>query len=263
MGGVHRVVTRPVPHLVPEPVPERPAHRHDEAPQGADALRGLVLHRSGRPGSNRRPSAWEASNGQRYARHAPQPCGISAFLRRWAAVVSDSRGHCSWHCGRISLTSLGLAWDSGGSLHDCDCRTPGDRLEPPRWRSQARRRRGNGPGLVRVRPPRLIGRPTDYRSGSSGISGTTWSAASWPMASPWARCEDCGHERLIPFSCKSRGICPSCNARRMCAVAAHLTDHVLRGSGCYRRRARWTRSTYRPPRAGCRRRLRPWRRSRS
>jgi len=42
-----------------------------------------------------------------------------------------------------------------------------------------------------------------------------------------ARCEDCGHERLIPFSCKSRGICPSCNARRMCEVAAHLTDHVL------------------------------------
>ena len=37
-----------------------------------------------------------------------------------------------------------------------------------------------------------------------------------------ARCEDCGHERLIPFSCKGRGICPSCNARRMCEVAAQL-----------------------------------------
>ena len=42
-----------------------------------------------------------------------------------------------------------------------------------------------------------------------------------------AKCEDCGHERLIPFSCKGRGICPSCNAPRMCEVAAHLTDHVL------------------------------------
>ena len=42
-----------------------------------------------------------------------------------------------------------------------------------------------------------------------------------------ARCGDCGNERLIPFSCKGRGICPSCNARRMCEVAAHLTDHVL------------------------------------
>ena len=42
-----------------------------------------------------------------------------------------------------------------------------------------------------------------------------------------ARCEDCGHERLIPFSCKGRGICPSCNSRRMAEVAAHMTDHVL------------------------------------
>jgi len=42
-----------------------------------------------------------------------------------------------------------------------------------------------------------------------------------------ARCEDCGHERLIPFSCKSRGICPSCNTRRMAELAAHLTDHVV------------------------------------
>jgi hypothetical protein len=41
------------------------------------------------------------------------------------------------------------------------------------------------------------------------------------------RCEDCGHERLIPFSCKGRGICPSCNTRRMAELAAHLTDHVL------------------------------------
>ncbi len=42
-----------------------------------------------------------------------------------------------------------------------------------------------------------------------------------------ARCEDCGHERLIPFSCKGRGLCPSCNTRRMAEVAAHVTDNVL------------------------------------
>lgn len=24
------------------------------------------------------------------------------------------------------------------------------------------------------------------------------------------RCEDCGHERFLPFSCKARGLCPSC-----------------------------------------------------
>ncbi len=42
-----------------------------------------------------------------------------------------------------------------------------------------------------------------------------------------ARCDDCGQDRLIPFSCKGRGVCPSCNARRMAEVTAHMTDHVL------------------------------------
>jgi hypothetical protein len=41
------------------------------------------------------------------------------------------------------------------------------------------------------------------------------------------RCGDRGQERILPFSCKGRGVCPSCNARRMAEVAAHLTDHVL------------------------------------
>jgi len=29
------------------------------------------------------------------------------------------------------------------------------------------------------------------------------------------------------LSCRTRGICPSCNTRRMVETAAHLTDHVL------------------------------------
>ena len=39
-----------------------------------------------------------------------------------------------------------------------------------------------------------------------------------------ARCGQCGHDFLIAFSCKGRGVCPSCNARRMVATAAHLTE---------------------------------------
>jgi hypothetical protein len=42
-----------------------------------------------------------------------------------------------------------------------------------------------------------------------------------------ARCRDCGRDLLVAFSCKRRGVCPSCNARRMCGTAAHLTDRVL------------------------------------
>ena len=42
-----------------------------------------------------------------------------------------------------------------------------------------------------------------------------------------ARCGDCGHDFLVAFSCKGRGVCPSCNTRRMAETAAHLSDHVF------------------------------------
>ena len=41
------------------------------------------------------------------------------------------------------------------------------------------------------------------------------------------RCADCGHDKLVAFSCKRRGFCPSCGARRMAQTAAHLVDHVI------------------------------------
>ena len=41
------------------------------------------------------------------------------------------------------------------------------------------------------------------------------------------RCDDCAHEKLVAFSCKRRGFCPSCGARRMAQTAAHLVDHII------------------------------------
>ena len=41
------------------------------------------------------------------------------------------------------------------------------------------------------------------------------------------RCEDCYAEKLVAFSCKRRGFCPSCGARRMTDGAALLADEVL------------------------------------
>jgi Putative transposase/Transposase zinc-binding domain len=41
------------------------------------------------------------------------------------------------------------------------------------------------------------------------------------------RCAECAHEKLLAFSCKRRGFCPSCGARRMAETAAHLVDHVI------------------------------------
>ena len=41
------------------------------------------------------------------------------------------------------------------------------------------------------------------------------------------RCESCFDERLVAFSCKRRGFCPSCCGMRMVESAAHLVDEVL------------------------------------
>ncbi|OFV98265.1 MAG: hypothetical protein A3H28_08045 [Acidobacteria bacterium RIFCSPLOWO2_02_FULL_61_28] len=41
------------------------------------------------------------------------------------------------------------------------------------------------------------------------------------------RCGSCGLDRLVPFSCKGRAVCPSCGGRRMAERAAHLVDEVF------------------------------------
>ena len=41
------------------------------------------------------------------------------------------------------------------------------------------------------------------------------------------QCESCHDEKLVAFSCKKRGFCPSCGARRMTETAAHLIDEVF------------------------------------
>ncbi len=40
-------------------------------------------------------------------------------------------------------------------------------------------------------------------------------------------CRKCGQEILVSYSCKCRGACPSCSARRMWDATCHLRDHVL------------------------------------
>ena len=42
-----------------------------------------------------------------------------------------------------------------------------------------------------------------------------------------ARCSDCTAEFLVAYSCKGRGVCPSCTTKRMAATAAHLVDSVI------------------------------------
>ena len=44
-----------------------------------------------------------------------------------------------------------------------------------------------------------------------------------------ARCTSSGQGFVVAFSGKDRGVCPSCNGRRMALTAAHLVDRVGRG----------------------------------
>jgi len=40
-------------------------------------------------------------------------------------------------------------------------------------------------------------------------------------------CDDCGQSKIVGFSCKGRGFCPSCTGRRMADTAARLVDNVF------------------------------------
>ena len=42
-----------------------------------------------------------------------------------------------------------------------------------------------------------------------------------------ALCTRCPQRFVVAFSCKRRGVCPSCNGRHMAQTAAHLVDHVV------------------------------------
>ena len=45
------------------------------------------------------------------------------------------------------------------------------------------------------------------------------------------RCDTCGVEKLLTLSCRQRGICPSCDAKRAAAFAALLKDELLENVG--------------------------------
>ncbi len=43
----------------------------------------------------------------------------------------------------------------------------------------------------------------------------------------WLRCPSCEHDRLVPFVCRTRGLCPSCGGRRMVELSTHWVNRVL------------------------------------
>ena len=41
------------------------------------------------------------------------------------------------------------------------------------------------------------------------------------------RCKDCGDDLFVPLSCKRRGVCPSCDAKRAVISVSHAVDALL------------------------------------
>lgn len=37
----------------------------------------------------------------------------------------------------------------------------------------------------------------------------------------------CGHDFLVAFFCAERGVCPSCNSRRMVEITVHIADYII------------------------------------
>jgi hypothetical protein len=77
---------------------------------------------------------------------------------------------------------------------------------------EARERSEHGAGL-----PRFVVRELEAYLGC-GVLGNGFARV---------RCGDCAHERLVAFSCKGRGLCPSCTTRRALDTAAHLVERVI------------------------------------
>ncbi len=53
----------------------------------------------------------------------------------------------------------------------------------------------------------------------------------WNSGFARVRCRKCPEEYLVAFSCKGRGLCPSCGAKRAAELAAFLIDEVVEDVG--------------------------------
>jgi hypothetical protein len=53
----------------------------------------------------------------------------------------------------------------------------------------------------------------------------------WDNGFARVRCRKCPQEFLVAFSCKGRGLCPSCGAKRAAELAAFLVDEVVEDVG--------------------------------
>ncbi len=86
-----------------------------------------------------------------------------------------------------------------------------------------------------------IGQALLVKRAPRGIKSLAWrdNRFKWMSANTCLECgirahgfaracrDECRHDFLIAYSCKSHGVCPSCNMRRMAETTAHLVDHAF------------------------------------
>src|SRR5690606_28125244 len=65
------------------------------------------------------------------------------------------------------------------------------------------------------------------RRSTRGLSSAARKVPRRMCRSPRFHCDACKHALLVAFSCKKRGLCPSCNAKRAVKFGEHLYDAVL------------------------------------
>ena len=53
----------------------------------------------------------------------------------------------------------------------------------------------------------------------------------WDAGFARVRCSRCSEEFLCAFSCKERGLCPSCTAKRGAAIGAFVAEEVMEEVG--------------------------------
>jgi hypothetical protein len=70
-----------------------------------------------------------------------------------------------------------------------------------------------------------------WRELADGVVARYLDCGDWNRGFARVRCRSCPEEFLVAFSCRGRGLCPSCGAKRAAEVAAFLRDEVVEDVG--------------------------------
>ncbi len=160
-----------------------------------------------------------------------------AILRITLGITFAPEGHCARHSWWDTAGKRAASWSGSAHLHEQPDQTSGHPVAP------------RGPVVPPAATSVVVPRRRRFtRKVSENLeSWLAWrEAAERPVPGyveeelrgylecgilcfgfARALCTGCGQGFVVAFSCKARGVCPSCNGRHMAQTAAHLADHVI------------------------------------